>query len=291
MSSTIKVNNIQNLAGDDSGIDLSTNDQIILKTANTTAITVDSSQVATFAGNLAVTGATTLSSSLAMTSDDPTITMTDSSGTNDIGTIQATSGALIFTARDGSADGEILFKKFDGTTTDESVRIDSSGNLLVGATTARTGTNTLSLEGGNSLIWFQKQNTDLQTQVIFNRNTQGTSSVAGSIQTTGTTVSYNTSSDYRLKESVSYDFDATTRLKQLKPCRFNWIQDETDTTVDGFLAHEVQSVVPEAISGTHNEVDDDGNAVMQGIDQSKLVPLLVKTIQELEARITALESE
>ena len=291
MSSTIKVNNIQNLAGDDSGIDLSTNDQIILKTANTTAITVDSSQVATFAGNLAVTGATTLSSSLAMTSDDPTITMTDTSGTNDIGTIQATSGALIFTARDGSADGEILFKKFDGTTTDESVRIDSSGNLLVGATTARTGTNTLSLEGGNSLIWFQKQNTDLQTQVIFNRNTQGTSSVAGSIQTTGTTVSYNTSSDYRLKESVSYDFDATTRLKQLKPCRFNWIQDETDTTVDGFLAHEVQSVVPEAISGTHNEVDDDGNPVMQGIDQSKIVPLLVKTIQELEARITALEGK
>ena len=279
MSSTIKVNNIQNLAGDDSGIDLSTNDQIILKTANTTAITVDSSQ------------GVTLSGGLSMTSDDPTITMTDSSGTNDIGTIQATSGALIFTARDGSADGEILFKKFDGTTTDESVRIDSSGNLLVGATTARTGTNTLSLEGGNSLIWFQKQNTDLQTQVIFNRNTQGTSSVAGSIQTTGTTVSYNTSSDYRLKESVSYDFDATTRLKQLKPCRFNWIQDETDTTVDGFLAHEVQSVVPEAISGTHNEVDDDGNPVMQGIDQSKIVPLLVKTIQELEARITALEGK
>ena len=279
MSSTIKVNNIQNLAGDDSGIDLSTNDQIILKTANTTAITVDSSQ------------GVTLSGGLSMTSDDPTITMTDSSGTNDIGTIQATSGALIFTARDGSADGEIIFKKFDGTTTDETARIDSSGNLLVGATTARTGTNTLSLEAGNSLIWFQKQNTDLQTQVIFNRNTQGTSSVAGSIQTTGTTVSYNTSSDYRLKESVSYDFDATTRLKQLKPCRFNWIQDETDTTVDGFLAHEVQSVVPEAISGTHNEVDDDGNPVMQGIDQSKIVPLLVKTIQELEARITALEGK
>ena len=62
-----------------------------------------------------------------------------------------------------------------------------------------------------------------------------------------------------------------------------------DTTFDGFLAHEAQSVVPECASGTHNEVDDDGNAVYQGIDQSKLVPLLVKTIQELEARITALE--
>ena len=101
-------------------------------------------------------------------------------------------------------------------------------------------------------------------------------------------LSYNTSSDHRLKENVDYTWDATTRLKQLKPARFNFIADP-DTTVDGFLAHEAQAVVPEAVHGTHNEVDDDGVAVMQGIDQSKLVPLLVKTIQELEARITALE--
>jgi hypothetical protein len=110
----------------------------------------------------------------------------------------------------------------------------------------------------------------------------------GSVTTSGTSTAYNTSSDHRLKENVSYTWDATTRLKQLKPARFNFISD-ADTTVDGFLAHEAQAVVPEAVHGTHNEVDDDGNAVMQGIDQSKLVPLLVKTIQELEARITALE--
>jgi hypothetical protein len=113
-------------------------------------------------------------------------------------------------------------------------------------------------------------------------------SYKGSITDNGSSVSYNTSSDHRLKENVSYTWDATTRLKQLKPARFNFIAD-ADTTVDGFLAHEAQAVVPEAVSGTHNEVDDNGNAVMQGIDQSKLVPLLVKTIQELEARITALE--
>jgi hypothetical protein len=122
---------------------------------------------------------------------------------------------------------------------------------------------------------------------------------------------YNTSSDYRLKENVTTSWDATTRLKQLKPSRFNFIAD-ADTTVDGFLAHEVQEIVPEAINGTKdavevwqdgeelpdgvsvgdNKLDDDGNTipVMQGIDQSKLVPLLVKTIQELEARITALEN-
>ena len=110
----------------------------------------------------------------------------------------------------------------------------------------------------------------------------------GSITLNGSSTAYNTSSDYRLKENVDYTWDATTRLKQLKPARFNFIAD-ADTTVDGFLAHEVQSVVPEAVHGTHNEVDDDGNPEYQGIDQSKLVPLLVKTIQELEARITALE--
>ena len=80
------------------------------------------------------TGKVALVSNVTMTSDDPTITMTDSSGTNDIVTIQATSGALIVTARGGSADGEIIFKKTDGSATDETMRIDSSGNLLVGKT-------------------------------------------------------------------------------------------------------------------------------------------------------------
>jgi trimeric autotransporter adhesin len=118
---------------------------------------------------------------------------------------------------------------------------------------------------------------------FFNGNGQ-----IGAILTSGTSTSYNTSSDYRLKENVVYDWDATTRLKQLKPARFNFIAD-ADTTVDGFLAHEAQAVVPECVTGTKDAVDVDGVAVMQGIDQSKLVPLLVKTIQELEARITALE--
>ena len=247
----------------------------ISNASDATAITIDSSENVSLSGGLS------------MTSDDPTITMTDSSGTNDIATIQSTSGALIFTARDGSADGEIIFKRFDGTTTDESMRMTSSGYLLIGLTTQRgkltvlhnsndTATPTLYLSNdGGSAVW-----------VSFGNSSGG---IYGSISRSGSSVSYNTTSDHRLKENVDYTFDATTRLKQLKPARFNFISD-ADTTVDGFLAHEVQSVVPEAITGTHNEVDDDGNAVMQGIDQSKLVPLLVKTIQELEARITALEN-
>jgi hypothetical protein len=113
----------------------------------------------------------------------------------------------------------------------------------------------------------------------------------GSIVTASSATSYNTSSDYRLKENVVAMSGATERLKQLKPSRFNFIAD-ADTTVDGFLAHEVQDIVPEAITGTKDAVDADGNPEYQGIDQSKLVPLLVATIQELEARIAiaALES-
>jgi len=111
----------------------------------------------------------------------------------------------------------------------------------------------------------------------------------GNIVVTSSTA-YNTSSDYRLKENVDYTWDATTRLKQLKPARFNFIADSTNTLVDGFIAHEVSNIVPEAITGVKDETNDDGSIKPQGIDQSKLVPLLVKTIQELEARITALES-
>ena len=113
----------------------------------------------------------------------------------------------------------------------------------------------------------------------------------GSVKTTSTATSFNTSSDYRLKENVSYDWDATSRLKQLKPCRFNWISDETNTLVDGFLAHEVSSSVPQAVSGEKDAVDKDGKIKPQGIDQSKIVPLMVKTIQELEARIAKLEAK
>jgi len=111
---------------------------------------------------------------------------------------------------------------------------------------------------------------------------------------------YGSNSDYRLKENVDYSWDATTRLKQLKPCRFNWISDSTNTLQDGFLAHEVSSICPEAVVGKKDGVytaDDvaqeshlvEGEAKYQMLDASKLVPLMVKTIQELETRIKTLE--
>jgi len=184
------------------------------------------------------------------------------------------------------------------TNGNEALRIDSSGKLLVGTTSANGDGLSLmprySESGTTSQIRWNRANVSgTGTALLFQNN----SSTVGSISHNNSSTTYATSSDYRLKESVTYDFDATTRLKQLKPCRFNFIVD-ADTTVDGFLAHEVSSVVPEAVSGTKDATetytDDDGNEqtriAPQGIDQSKLVPLLVKTIQELEARIKALES-
>ena len=149
----------------------------------------------------------------------------------------------------------------------------------------RTGWAFFTNSTGNSTIFRRNASTASGGIIVFHNNVGTT---IGSITTTGSSTAYNTSSDYRLKENVDYTWDATTRLKQLKPARFNFIAD-ADTTVDGFLAHEAQAVVPECVTGTKDAVDADGNPEYQGIDQSKLVPLLVKTIQELEARITALE--
>ena len=114
-------------------------------------------------------------------------------------------------------------------------------------------------------------------------------SFIGGIDVSTSQVTYNQTSDHRLKENVSYSWDATARLKKLKPARFNYIVD-ADNTVDGFLAHEVSEACPQAITGEKDAVDSDGNIDPQCIDHSKLVPLLCKTILELEARITALEA-
>jgi hypothetical protein len=174
----------------------------------------------------------------------------------------------------------------------EAMRIDSGGNLLVGKTVLNNTTDGFyansygfsAVNSGARCSTFVRNTSDGDI-AEFRRDT----STVGSISVTTSATSYNTSSDYRLKENVVDLTSATDRLKQLSPKRFNFIAD-ADTTVDGFLAHEVSDIVPEAINGTKDEVDADGNPVYQGIDQSKLVPLLVATIKELEARITALET-
>ena len=106
---------------------------------------------------------------------------------------------------------------------------------------------------------------------------------------TGTNgVAFNTTSDYRLKENVTGISDGIERVKQLNPSRFNFISD-AGITVDGFLAHEAQTVVPQAVTGEKDAVDEDGNPEYQSIDHSKLVPLLTAALQEAIAKIEDLE--
>ena len=174
----------------------------------------------------------------------------------------------------------------------ERMRIDQHGNVLVNTTAAtNTPSNGIALMTNSTIgsigIGHASGTGSGNTYAHFCLG--GTS--IGTISQNGTNaVSYNTSSDYRLKENVVDITDGITRVKQLSPKRFNFISD-ADTTVDGFLAHEAQTVVPEAVTGTHDEVDDDGNAVMQGIDQSKLVPLLTAALKEAIAKIETLETK
>ena len=178
------------------------------------------------------------------------------------------------------------------------LRITSAGDVRVKDFSPRIGAAFSSVSGnfssyfaasgtgGSNLPMIVERYNDNGVAIEFKRN----NSVVGNINVTSTTTNYATSSDHRLKENV-IDLDgAITRVKQLAPKRFNFIVD-ADTTVDGFLAHEAATVVPEAVTGTHNEVDAENNPVYQGIDQSKLVPLLTAALQEAIAKIETLETQ
>ena len=205
----------------------------------------------------------------------------------------------------------IAFKTSNDGTELERMRITSGGDVLFGVTSLTINGST----GGagfvpqtNGRYMLVTATTSTADGILFLfRNPNGD---VGSIRTSGSSTSYNTSSDYRLKENVVPMEGALDKVSQLQPSRFNFIADP-ETTVDGFLAHQVQEVVPEAISGQKDEVeeyeitpavlDDEGNVieeavmgtrpVYQGIDQSKLVPLLVGAIQELKAEIETLKSQ
>ena len=171
---------------------------------------------------------------------------------------------------------------------DERLSIIGNGDVTIGNYDDNGATGGLLIEAGATEYALRTSTTLTSSRIHYDfRNTNGR---VGSIATSGSSTSYNESSDHRLKENVVDLTGAITRVKSLAPKRFNFIADDS-VTVDGFIAHEAQAVVPEAVTGTHNEVDDDGNAVMQGIDKGKLVPLLTAALQEAITKIETLETE
>jgi hypothetical protein len=227
-------------------------------------------------------------------------------------------GVIAFSGHDGAGykDAAYIIAEADGTWTDGGDTTDNPGRLVFSTTAdgAASPTERMRINsagqitmGSSAINFLQTLNlatgqlgtsVGLLTLGTGNNNTNGRyvefqasgGGVIGSItQSSASAVAYNTSSDYRLKENVTAVTDGIARIQQLKPSRFNFIADP-DKTVDGFIAHEVQNVVPEAIAGEKDAVDADGNPVYQGIDQSKLVPLLTAALQEAIAKIEALET-
>jgi hypothetical protein len=205
-------------------------------------------------------------------------------------------------AATGSGDypGRLVFSTTaDGASSPtEHVRINNNGRVDFGDSPGTNADQNLSAGGNNLYISIGSSfgNIALSTNCgahttsydhyrFYNGNGQ-----VGAITTVASSTSFTTSSDYRLKENVVPVSNGIARLQQLKPSRFNFKADPGHT-VDGFIAHEVQTVVPEAITGEKDAVDDEGNPKYQGIDQSKLVPLLTAALQEAIGRIEQLEAD
>ena len=305
--------------------------EISFKTANTERMRVDKS------GNVGI-GETSPANLLHVKASDVSAAPIDTalmvlekSGTNYLSFMGANTNVqgVLFGDADDNDVGQLVYNHSSNTMDfktngSERMRIDSSGHVSIG-TTSNGGGSILTLSTGSFTHGIKQFCNNGQKSL----HVEVGGSEVGSISHSTSSTAFNTSSDYRLKENVITDWDATSRLKQLKPSRFNF-KVEKDTTVDGFLAHEVSSIVPEAITGEKDGTQDlgdikdkDGNVinkdvletetkkdegqtwtktktenVYQGIDQSKLVPLLTKALQEavakietLEAKVTALEAK
>ena len=200
-----------------------------------------------------------------------------------------------YNAASGTAGNAITFT--------QAMTLDSSGNLLVGTTSKTSGSyietgievnsanwatlfkcSSSSAGGGTcSQMW---RSSATGSFVQFSYGTSGSyGSQVGSIDTNGTTTSYNTSSDYRLKNTIAPMTGALAKVALLKPCTYKWNVDGSDG--EGFIAHELAEVMPNAVTGEKDAVDEEGNPKYQGIDTSFLVATLTAAIQELKAEFDA----
>lgn len=214
------------------------------------------------------------------------------------------------------ASGEAYIWQFENqpiifaTDNTDRMRITSGGAVLIGPTspigTANTSnprgltidspTNSVNymwFTGGNAYCMYLESKNAATTGYLAFINQNGTT--VGSISSSGgTTTTYATTSDYRLKSNISPITNSLSKVSSLKPCSYSWISD--NTFGEGFIAHELQEVIPYAVVGKKDAIKEDGSIDPQQVDLSKVVPLLTAAIQELKAivdaqaqRITTLE--
>lgn len=183
------------------------------------------------------------------------------------------------------------------TNATERARIDATGSLLVGATTlsaneilransinaAQWAVTMTSVDRG----WLNRQSSAIGGIAAFFEVGSSSTNV-GSITTTASATAYVTVSDYRLKENVQPLVGGLARISALKPSIYKWKVDGSDG--EGFIAHELADIVPAAVTGKKDDVNADGTVKAQGVDLSKVVPILVAAIQELTAEVNALKN-
>jgi hypothetical protein len=187
----------------------------------------------------------------------------------------------------------------------EQMRLDTSGNLMIGTTTSAVGGKMTVTNIGNGGIyvnqtsaggWNYQSNAANLAGTFYHFQTIAAGTAVGGITSSSTTTSFNTTSDYRLKENVLPMTGALATVSALKPVTYTWKLDGSEG--QGFIAHELQSVVPDAVTGEKDAVNEDGTIKPQGIDTSFLVATLTAALQEahglikdLQARVEALESK
>ena len=182
----------------------------------------------------------------------------------------------------------------------ERARIDSSGNLLVGTTSVQNDAQVSVLTKNESTsgmsIYVTRSSSGFTGLVVDRRNSDGQvatwlrgGTAVGNVSVTGSATAYNTSSDYRLKHDIAPMNGALAKVQQLKPVTYKWNVDGSDG--EGFIAHELAEVCPDAVTGAKDAVDADGKPVYQGIDTSFLVATLTAAIQELKAELDTVKAE
>ena len=171
----------------------------------------------------------------------------------------------------------------------ERMRIDSSGNLLVGASSFSYSLGMVKIAYNPSsnigLAMYPSNTTYSNASTVFLNNGN---TVVGYIFSNASSTSYVTSSDYRLKENIAPMVGALATVQALKPVTYNWKADGSDG--QGFIAHELAEVCPDAVTGEKDAVNEDGTIKAQGIDTSFLVATLTAAIQEQQAIITELKT-